>query len=61
MIDWWMIEYNQEQPHDQLTNLTPINYGANHARNFTIELPLPMVFQLRRFQRPNCYSQANQH
>lgn len=37
-IHWWIIEYNEERPHDSLHDLTPIEYVANYARNSTFEL-----------------------
>src|SRR5699024_5194479 len=37
-VHWWMIEYNEERPHDSLGNLTPMEYGANYAKNSTFEL-----------------------
>lgn len=35
---WWMIEYNEERPHDSLGDLTPIEYVANQTRNSTFKL-----------------------
>ncbi|MBW8811557.1 MAG: IS3 family transposase, partial [Lysobacter sp.] len=37
-IYWWMIEYNEERPHDSLGDLTPIEYLSHHAGNSTLEL-----------------------
>lgn len=37
-IHWWMIEYNEERPHDSLGDLTPSDYVANYARNSILEL-----------------------
>ena len=36
-VYWWMLEYNEDRPHDSLGNLTPIEY-AHTARNSTLEL-----------------------
>lgn len=36
---WWMIEYNEERPHDSLGDLTPSEYRQQHARRSTSELP----------------------
>ena len=33
----WMLEYNEESPHDSLGDLTPIEY-ATTARNSSLEL-----------------------
>jgi putative transposase len=32
---WWMIEYNEERPHDSLGDLTPIEARQQAARNST--------------------------
>lgn len=32
---WWMIEYNEQRPHDSLGELTPAEYRQQHARNST--------------------------
>jgi putative transposase len=37
-IHWWMIEYNEERPHDLLGDSTPIDYVGNYTRNSTLEL-----------------------
>lgn len=34
---WWMLEYNEDRPHDSLGDLTPIEYKQT-ARNSTLEL-----------------------
>lgn len=35
---WWMIEYNEERPHDSLGDLTPLEARQNYARNSTYNL-----------------------
>jgi putative transposase len=35
---WWMIEYNEERPHDGLADLTPIEARQQAARNSSFEL-----------------------
>ena len=35
---WWMIEYNEERPHDSLGDLTPLEARQNYARNSTFNL-----------------------
>jgi putative transposase len=35
---WWMLEYNEERPHDALGDLAPREYVAMHARNSTFEV-----------------------
>jgi putative transposase len=35
---WWMIEYNEERPHDSLGDLTPDEYISENARNSTLQL-----------------------
>ena len=35
---WWMIEYNEERPHDALGDLTPMEARQRAARNFGLEL-----------------------
>ena len=35
---WWMIEYNEERPHDALGDLTPLEARAKLAGNSTFEL-----------------------
>ena len=35
---WWMIEYNEERPHDALGDLTPLEARAKLVGNSTIEL-----------------------
>jgi putative transposase len=34
----WMIEYNEERPHDSLGDLTPAKYRQRHARTSTFEV-----------------------
>ena len=34
---WWLLEYNEERPHDSLGDLTPSEY-AQVARNSSYEL-----------------------
>jgi len=34
---WWLLEYNEERPHDALGDLTPAEY-AQVARNSSSEL-----------------------
>jgi putative transposase len=36
-VYWWMLEYNEDRPHDSLGDLTPIEY-AQTARNSTLEV-----------------------
>jgi putative transposase len=35
---WWMIEYNEERPHDSLSDMTPLEARQHFARNSTLEL-----------------------
>jgi putative transposase len=35
---WWMIEYNEERPHDSLDDLTPLEARQRIAGNSTFEL-----------------------
>lgn len=35
---WWMIEYNEERPHDSLGDLTPMEARQNYAGNSTYDL-----------------------
>jgi putative transposase len=37
-VHWWMIEYNEERPHDALDDLPPMEYGANQTSNSTFRL-----------------------
>lgn len=37
-VHWWQLDYNEQRPHDSLSDLTPQEYGAIHARNSTFEL-----------------------
>jgi putative transposase len=36
-VYWWMLEYNEERPHDSLGDLTPIEYARN-AGNSTLKV-----------------------
>ena len=36
-VYWWMIEYNEERPHDSLGDMTPIEY-RQHIRSSTFEV-----------------------
>ena len=35
---WWMLEYNEERPHDSLGELTPAEFRQQHAGNSTSEV-----------------------
>lgn len=35
---WWMLEYNEERPHDSLGDLTPLEARLNSAENSNLEL-----------------------
>lgn len=35
---WWMIEYNEQRPHDSLGDLTPAEYRQQAARSSTFEV-----------------------
>lgn len=35
---WWMIEYNEQRPHDSLNDLTPGEYMEKNAENSTYKL-----------------------
>lgn len=35
---WWMIEYNEQRPHDSLEGLTPIEYRQQRAGSSTLKL-----------------------
>jgi putative transposase len=30
---WWMMEYNEQRPHDSLDDLTPVEYFSKNASN----------------------------
>ncbi len=36
---WWMLEYNEERPHDSLGDLTPAEYRQRVAGSSTFEMP----------------------
>jgi Transposase and inactivated derivatives len=35
---WWMIDYNEERPHDSLGSLTPYEYRQQYARSSSFEV-----------------------
>jgi putative transposase len=35
---WWMIEYNEQRPHDSLGDLTPAEYMEQNAEDSTLQL-----------------------
>jgi len=35
---WWMIDYNEQRPHDALGDLTPAEYMEQYAGNSTLQL-----------------------
>ena len=35
---WWMIEYNEQRPHDSLNDLTPVEYMEKNSENSTYKL-----------------------
>ena len=35
---WWMIEHNEQRPHDSLEDLTPAEYMLKNAGNSTLQL-----------------------
>lgn len=37
-VYWWMIEYNEERPHDSLGDMTPSEYRSHYAGNSTLQL-----------------------
>jgi putative transposase len=39
-VHWWMVEYNEERPHDALKDLTPVEARQQSARNSTYEMSL---------------------
>jgi putative transposase len=38
MTYWWMIDYNEQRPHDALGDLTPAEYMEQNAGNSTLKL-----------------------
>ena len=30
---WWMLEYNEERPHDSLGELTPVEFRQQHGNS----------------------------
>jgi putative transposase len=37
---WWLIDYNENRPHDSLGDLTPAEYLQQNAGNSTLEWSL---------------------
>jgi transposase InsO family protein len=35
---WWMIDYNEQRPHDALGDLTPAEYMEQNVGNSTLQL-----------------------
>ena len=35
---WWMLEYNEDRPHDSLDGMTPIEFRQHNAESSTLEL-----------------------
>ncbi|BCS94912.1 hypothetical protein DSLASN_05440 [Desulfoluna limicola] len=35
---WWMIEYNEQRPHDSLGDLAPAEYMLKNSQNSILEL-----------------------
>ena len=38
IVDNWVIEYNEQRPHESLGNLTPEEFALNHAENSSLAL-----------------------
>lgn len=38
-VHWWMIEYNEQRPHESLGDLTPAEYRQQAAGSSTYEMP----------------------
>jgi putative transposase len=36
--NWWMIEYNEERPHDSLGDLTPAEYMSKNVGDSNLKL-----------------------
>jgi putative transposase len=34
---WWMIQYNEQRPHDSLDDLTPVEYLSKNAENYILQ------------------------
>jgi len=34
---WWMIEYNEQRPHDSLDDMTPVEYLSKNAGTPTLQ------------------------
>jgi len=34
---WWMIEYNEQRPHDFLDDMTPVEYLSKNAGTSTLQ------------------------
>jgi putative transposase len=35
---WWMLEYNEERPHDSLGDMTPSEFRQQHAKRSSFEV-----------------------